>query len=121
MVGNGTALGGRVSKDHDVQVVKADLTIEVTKLKVSWIKYLLAVVTQTPNTAGNSDYLSRFPQVAVYNSAGQKMVVRVTDDDDQAVAFAEAMKGDLDTLSALDFCERYEIPATFLDARMEEL
>ena len=60
-----------------------DLTVEVTKLKRSWTKFLLGAVSGSGSGA-DWESISHYPEVALYNSAGGRRVVKVADSDERA-------------------------------------
>jgi hypothetical protein len=75
-----------------------DLRVEVTKLRRSWVKFLLGAVSGSGSGA-DWESISRYAEVAIYNAAGVRRVVKVADSDEQAQDFASAMVEDRKMLS----------------------
>jgi hypothetical protein len=91
-----------------------DLAVEVTKLKRSWTKFLLGAVSGSGSGA-DWESISHYPEGVLYNSAGGRRVVKVADSDEQAQEFASDMDKDRTLLSPSEWCERYEVPPSFVD------
>jgi hypothetical protein len=68
-----------------------DLTVEVTKLRRSWTKFLLGAVSGSGSGA-DWESISHYPEVAIYNVAGGRRVGKVADSDEQAEEFASVME-----------------------------
>ena len=91
-----------------------DLTVEVKRLKRSWTKFLLGAVSGSGSGA-DWESISHYPEVALYNSAGSRRVVKVADSNEQAQEFASVLEKDRTLLSASEWYERYEVPPSFAD------
>jgi hypothetical protein len=83
-------------------------------LKRSWTKFLLDAVFQS-GTGADWESISHYPEVAIYNSIGGRRVVKVADSDEQAQEFASIVDKDRTSLSLSEWCERYEVPPSFVD------
>ena len=90
-----------------------DLTVDVTKMRRSWTKFLLGAVSCSGSGA-DWESISHYPEVAPYNCAGNRLVVKVADSDEQAREFAFVMDKDRTLLSRSE-SSRYEVPFLFVD------
>lgn len=100
------------ANDHG-SVATEELRIEVTRRKDSWFRFLIDFVSGLSANSGE-EYVSRYPEVAIYNSSGERRVVKITDTEEEAQEFAAALAQDRRQMTILDWCERYGVPPSFV-------
>ncbi len=89
------------------------LRFEVTKAKVSWGAYFQDLMR--PRFGGGfKTYSGRGPSVVVENTHGDKRVVEVTKSMKEAQDRAATLERDFKTLSLSEWCERYDVPVSFV-------
>ena len=59
--------------------------------------------------------VKRYPEVAVYNSVGHRHVLEVVDTDEEAEDRAAVIEDDLRTLDTAEWCQRYNVPVSFVE------
>jgi hypothetical protein len=92
-----------------------NLRFEVTKAKINWGS-LFQDMMRT-GASGNTrfdNYSGRGPSVVVQNANGEKRVLEVTKKLKDAQDRAATIEGDFRTLSTEDWCERYDVPVSFV-------
>jgi hypothetical protein len=104
---------------HDVHVDPGQLRFEVTKSKISWGTYFRDQMKPmfggaASRTAGFEDYSGGGPSVVAENAAGEKRVIAVTKKLQEAKDKAVVVENDLKTLGAAAWCERYDVPPSFV-------
>jgi hypothetical protein len=95
--------------------VAGSLRFEVTKPKINWGTFFQDWMRS--GTAGNSrfdDYSGQRPAVVVENAAGEKRVLEVTKTVKAARDRAAIIERDFDTLDTAQWCERYDVPDSFV-------
>ena len=93
-----------------------EIRFEVTKTKISYARVLIDLVDGLAGGRGGgepSQYLSKYPEVAVYNSRGDRRVIEVLNSNEDAEAFLTKSRSDYQELSVEEWCERYGVPTTF--------
>jgi hypothetical protein len=95
------------------------LRFEVTKSKISWGAYFRDQMKPrfggvASTTTGFEDYSGRGPSVVAENAAGEKRVVAVTKKLQEAKEKAVLIENDFRTLGAAAWCERYDVPLSFV-------
>ena len=94
------------------------LRFEVTKSKISWGTYFRDQMK--PRFGGGvpaatfEDYSGRGPSVVAENAAGEKRVVAVTKKVQEAKDKAVVIENDFKALGAAAWCERYDVPPSFV-------
>ena len=89
------------------------LRFEVTKAKISWGTYFRDQMR--PKFGGGfEDYSGPGPSVVAENAEGEKRVVAVTKKLQEAKDKAVVMENDFKTLGPAAWCERYDVPPSFL-------
>jgi hypothetical protein len=89
------------------------LQFEVTHARTS--TWLWTILDGLSGTVGpNNSTVSRYPEVAVYNWLGVRRVLEVTDTDEQAEERADVVQDDFETLSLDEWCDRYDVPSSFV-------
>lgn len=92
---------------------RGQLRFEVTKSKISWGTYLQDLMK--PKFGGGfEDYSGRGPTVVAENWAGEKRVVAVTKKRQDAQDKADVIERDFQTLGPSAWCERYDVPSSFV-------
>jgi hypothetical protein len=91
------------------------LQIGVEKSKVKWGTYFQdAIRTRGSASSQFEDYSGSGPSVVVQNAFGEKRVLETAKNMKEARARAAAIENDYKTLSAAQWCERYDVPASFV-------
>jgi hypothetical protein len=89
------------------------LRFEVTKPKIAWSRVVLDVALAGPNS-GASDY-NKGSLITVYNSNGKHLRLGRLPSEQEARDKIATMQRDLDLLSAQAWCDKYEIPVSFVN------
>lgn len=91
------------------------LQFGVEKSKMNWGTYFQDAMRTRGAASGQfKDYSGRGPSVVAQNAYGEKWVVEVTKNVKEARARAVAIENDYKTLGSAQWCERYDIPVSFL-------
>lgn len=91
----------------------ATLRFEATKAKLSWGTYFQDLMR--PKFGGGfKSYSGRGPSVVAENRTGERRVVEVTKTMKEAQDRAATIEQDFKTLSTSEWCERYEVPSSFM-------
>ena len=95
------------------------LRFEVTKSKISWGTYFRDEMKPmfggaASRTAGFEDSSGRGPSVVAENAAGEKRVIAVSKKLQEAKDKAVVVENDFKTLGAAAWCERYDVPPSFV-------
>jgi len=99
--------------------VKADsLRFGVEKAKINWGTFFQDMMRSGRGAASSQfeNYSGRGPSVVAHNAKGEKRVIQVTRKLKDAQDRAAVIEKDLRTLSAMDWCERYNVPISFVSA-----
>jgi hypothetical protein len=104
---------------QDVRVDPGQLRFEVIKSKISWGAYFRDQMKPrfggvASGSTGFEDYSGRGPSVVAENAAGEKRVVAVTKKLQEAKEKAVLIENDFTTLGAAAWCERYDVPLSFV-------
>jgi hypothetical protein len=91
------------------------LHFEVEKPKINWGTFFQDMM-RTRGSAGSQfqDYSGRGPSVVAQNGNGDKRVLEVTKSVKIARARAASIESDYKTLSVEQWCERYDVPVSFV-------
>jgi hypothetical protein len=92
---------------------QADVRFEVTKAKVSWSGIVLGILSG-PGAGDPADTIGKYPEIAVYNSHGVRRLLETTDTNGEAMDRAAIIEDDFNTLGAAEWCERYDVPLSFV-------
>ena len=85
----------------------------MAKPKISWGTYFRDQMR--PKFGGGfEDYGGRGPSVVAENAAGDKRVIVVTKKLQEAKDKAVVVESDFKTLGAAAWCERYDVPPSFV-------
>ena len=89
------------------------LRFEVEKAKISWGTYLRDLMR--PKFGGGFEsYSGTGPSVVAENANGEKRVIAVCKKVQDARDQADIIESDFKALSVADWCERYDVPPTFV-------
>jgi hypothetical protein len=100
----------------------ADQTVEIlaTKARLSWLKFFFIESSESargtvPEARGDDGTsaatASKWPSVVVVNRVGQtKRIIGKLHSDEEAMAQADRVRTELDTLGMTQWCEKYKIP-----------
>ena len=89
------------------------LQFGIEKAKINWGTYVQDIFRSRGSASGQfQSYSGRGPSVVVQNARGEKRVIEVTKSAKQARDRAAAIEKDR-TLSAAQWCERYDVPECF--------
>jgi hypothetical protein len=97
---------------------QGQLRFEVAKSKISWGAYFRDQMK--PMFGGGvpaatfEDYSARGPSVVAENAAGEKRVIAVAKKLQEAKDKAVVVENDFKTLGAAAWCERYDVPPSFV-------
>jgi hypothetical protein len=91
------------------------LRFGVEKSKINWGTYFQnAVRTRGSANSQFEDYSGRGPSVVVRNTSGEKRILEAAKNMKEARARVAAIENDYKTLSVAQWCERYDVPASFI-------
>jgi hypothetical protein len=91
------------------------LRFRVEKAKINWGTYLQDVMRSRRAASSQfQSYSGRGPSVVAQNANGEKRVLEVTRTVNEARDRAHAIEKDFKTLSAAQWCERYDVPVSFV-------
>jgi len=97
---------------QDVDVA-GTLRFGVEKSKINWSTYFVDMFR--PKTGGGfKDYSGRGPSVVAHNSNGDTVVLEVAKSLKEARERAVAIEQEFNTLSTAQWCERYNVPLSFV-------
>jgi hypothetical protein len=100
------------STRHDVWV---PLEFGVEKSKIHWATYFQNAIRSRGSASSQfEDYSGRGPSVVVQNTSGDKRVLAAAKNMKDARARAVTIENDYKTLSVAQWCERYDVPASFV-------
>ena len=103
------------TRQHSGMEETGPLQFGVEKSKMNWGTYFQDAM-RTRGTASSQfkDYSGRGSSVVVENAYGEKRVLEVTKNVKEARARAVAIENDYKTLGPAQWCERYDMPVSFL-------
>jgi hypothetical protein len=117
----GRSLEGQLSiaetprSGQDVHVEAGTLRFEVDKPKINWGALFRNTERTGAGTAGQwENYSGGRPSVVVYNSNGEGRFLGATNTVKEARRRAAAIEEDFKTLDTAKWCERYDVPPTFV-------
>jgi hypothetical protein len=90
------------------------LRFSVEKAKIKWGTYLRDALRGGSASSQFESYSGNAPSVVVQNARGEKRTLEVTSNLTEARARAADIESDYKTLSTLEWCRRYDVPASFL-------
>jgi hypothetical protein len=100
------------STRHDAWV---PLAFGVEKSKIHWGTYFQNALRSRGSASSQfEDYSGRGPSVVVQNTSGDKRVLAGAENMKDARARAATIENDYKTLSVAQWCERYDVPASFV-------
>jgi hypothetical protein len=105
---------------QDVAVEAGTLQFGVEKAKVNWRAFIHNVglgrtmSTTTMTSRYESTSTSPGPSVVVHNANGEMRVLEVTKTVKEAKDRVAAIENDFKTLDSAQWCERYDVPLSFV-------
>jgi hypothetical protein len=92
------------------------LRFAVEKAKINWGTFFQDMMRSGRGAASSQfeNYSGRGPSVVACNANGEKRVIRVTKKLKDAHDQAGIIERDFRTLSTSEWCERYDVPASFV-------
>jgi hypothetical protein len=100
---------------QDDAMESAPLEFEIEKAKIKWGTYLQDAIRSRGSASSQfQSYSGRGPSVVVHNAHGKKRVIEVTKSVKDARDRAAAIEKDYKTLGAAEWCERYDVPVSFV-------
>jgi hypothetical protein len=95
------------------------LRFEVTKAKQPYARMFIeligGLVSGSPSSADQSSFTpSKYPEVAIYNSRGDRRVLEVLNSDEEAQSFLMKAGAAYRNLPTDRWCEEYGVPSTFV-------
>lgn len=98
---------------QDVAVEPGTLRFEVEKARISWGAYLRDMMR--PKFGGGFEsYSGNGPSVIAENASGEKQVIAPCKNIKDARDKALVVESDFKTLGAAAWCERYDVPPSFV-------
>jgi hypothetical protein len=96
-----------------------EFRFEVAKSKINWGTYLQDLLKPkfggaASRSAGFEDYAGKGPSVVAYNALGEQRIIVVTKKMQEAKDKALVIENDFKTLGAAAWCERYDVPPSFV-------
>jgi hypothetical protein len=98
---------------QDVVMDDGGLRFEVSKAKISWGTYFQDLMRPAFG-GGFKSYAGRGPSVVAENRTGERRVVEVAKTMKEAEERAATIELDFKTLSTSEWCDRYDVPASFV-------
>jgi hypothetical protein len=103
------------STKKDVAMESTPLEFGIEKAKIKWGTYLQNAIRSRGSASSQfQSYSGRGPSVVVHNVHGEKRVIEVTKTVNDARDRAAAIEKDYKTLGAAQWCERYDVPVSFV-------
>jgi hypothetical protein len=92
------------------------LRFGVEKAKINWGTFFQDMMRSSRGAASSQfeNYSGRGPSVVAHNARGEKRVIQVTKKLKDAQDRAAVIEKDFGTLSTEDWCERYDVPISFV-------
>jgi hypothetical protein len=111
LTAKGSAL--RRSVGQDVAVESGTLRFEVEKARIGWGAYLRDLMR--PKFGGGFEsYSGSGPSVVAENAKGEKRVIAVYKKVQDAKDGAVVIEGDFNRLGVAAWCDRYDVPPSFV-------
>jgi hypothetical protein len=108
------------TRQHSGMEETGPLQFGVEKSKMKWGTYFQDAMRTRGTASGQfEDYSGRGPSVVVQNAYGEKRILEVTKNVKEARARAAAIENDYKTLGPAQWCERYDMPASFLTEELQ--
>ncbi len=93
----------------------APLKVVVEKPKIKWGTYFQDMMrTRGSASSQFQDYSRSGPSVVVQNASGEKRVLQATKNVKEARDRAAAIENDYKSLGLAQWCERYDVPVSFV-------
>jgi hypothetical protein len=100
---------------QDVAMESVPLEFGIEKAKIKWGTYLQDAIRSRGSASSQfQSYSGRAPSVVVHNAHGEKRVIEVTNSVQDARDRAAAIEKDYKTLGPAEWCERYDVPVSFV-------
>lgn len=90
------------------------LSFEVEKPKIKWGTFFRDTMRGGSASSQFENYSGGAPSVVVTNANGERRVLEVTKTVKEARERATAAEQDLKTLNTTEWCERYDVPPSFV-------
>ena len=92
------------------------LRFEVAKAKINWGTFFQDMMRSGRGAASSQfeNYSGRGPSVVAQNANGEKWVLEVTKTAKEARERVAAIERDFKTLKTAQWCDRYDVPASFV-------
>jgi hypothetical protein len=92
----------------------SSVTVEVEKAKIKWGTLFRDTMRSGSASSQFERYSGRGPSVVVTNANGERRVLEVTKTVKEARERAAAVEQDFTTLNTAEWCERYDVPVSFV-------
>jgi hypothetical protein len=102
---------------QDVAVVVDAVRIEVEKTRFAWGALLRDGWLGKTSTSGRYENPVQGPSVVIRNAQGDKLILAATKTVKEARDRAAAAEKDFETLDTAQWCERYNVPPSFVSVR----
>jgi hypothetical protein len=101
--------------DQDIEMEDGTLRFGVEKARINWGTFLQDMMRSRGSASSQfKNYSGRGPTVVAQNANGETRVLEGTKTVKEARDRAQAIEEDFKTLNAAEWCERYDVPVSFL-------
>lgn len=100
--------------DQDGVMMTSSLRFEVEKSKIKWGTFFRDTMRGGSASSQFESYSGRGPSVVVTNAKGERRVLEVTKTVKEARERATVAEQDFKTLNTAGWCERYDVPVSFV-------
>ncbi len=114
--GEDISIAGTAPTDKDVDMEAGALRFGVGRAKFNWGALFRDMTRGASSAAGATfeDYSGKGRSVVVQNAHGEKRVLVVSKTAKEARERATAIEQEFHTLSIAEWCERYNVPSSFV-------
>lgn len=100
--------------DQDDDMTAGSLRFEVVKPKIKWGTYFRDTMRGGSASSQFENYSGGGPSVVITNANGERRVLEVTKTVKEARERATVAEQDFKTLNPAEWCERYDVPVSFV-------
>jgi hypothetical protein len=95
--------------------VRSPLQFGIEKTKIKWGTYFQDAIRSRGSASSQfQSYSGRGPSVVAQNTAGEKRIIEVTKTVKDARDRVAVIQKDYETLGVEQWCERYDVPSSFV-------
>jgi hypothetical protein len=112
---DGFSIAEAAPTDQNIAMEAGTLRFGVEKSKIKWGAFFRDLGRSDPATASQfENYSGRGPSVVIHNEDGEKRVLEATKTMKEARERATAIEQDFKTLGTTAWCDRYDVPMSFV-------